>query len=171
MPVGNPASTTTHKHMEHLKEQIDATAIAILERKQTGKKNNSGLSLEAKALCEAEAQNRITLRSVTSEEWLERINTLPEGEVRNRAASVVWWDFFGNRDATDPWTHLNHLVAIRAEKFDMPENMRFLSKQEQKEWNAKYDAWEREQNSRLTTALHQIGYTAYAAFMRTKGDE
>jgi hypothetical protein len=32
-------------------------------------------------------------------------------ETRIKVACLVWWDWFGNRRATDAWPHLNQWIA------------------------------------------------------------
>ena len=156
----------------NLMDNISRTGAALLTRKNLEKKKQLNLlEEEDRILCEKESITRKELRSLPPETWAERVNALPDGETKNRAACVVWWDFFGGRDATDAWPHLNEYLSRPMELFDAPANLHNLPEAEQKDWKAKISAWEKEQNWLLTLALHQLGYSPYMAHGRVKGDE
>lgn len=46
----------------------------------------------------------------TQEEWLEIIMTF-RGNLRTRVACLVWWDYYGNREAKHRWDNLDQFLA------------------------------------------------------------
>jgi hypothetical protein len=58
-------------------------------------------------------------------EWNRRIRQLPPGPVQVKVASIVSWDFFGERPADKRWTHLDDLVLQWDKKTD-PEPQRVV---------------------------------------------
>jgi hypothetical protein len=156
----------------NLMDSINRTAAALLTRKNLEKKKQLDLlSGEDALLCETESLTRRKLRALYPETWAERIAALPDGETKNRAAFVVWWDYFGGRQVSEAWPHLNEYLSRSVEDFEAPANLHTLPAAEQKEWKAKIDAWEKEQNWNLTLALCELGYTPHMAFARVKGEE
>jgi len=46
-------------------------------------------------------------KTLTGDDWRNRVEQIADRDVRIAAANIVWWDFFGDRKATDPWTQLD----------------------------------------------------------------
>jgi len=49
------------------------------------------------------------LRIRTPEEWVERLNALPDS-IREFAARLVWWDYFALRTVGERWPHLDEYI-------------------------------------------------------------
>jgi hypothetical protein len=56
-----------------------------------------------------------TLRDRSPDEWVERINALPES-IREFAARLVWWDYFALRTVGDRWPHLDTYLKFTNEE-------------------------------------------------------
>lgn len=41
--------------------------------------------------------------------WAAAVSKIGDRALRARVANIVWWDFFGNRPASEPWTHLDEM--------------------------------------------------------------
>ena len=55
-------------------------------------------------------QRRRTPAARTPEQWAALIAGLPySAPVKAAVASVVWWDYFGNRRVSERWAHLDEL--------------------------------------------------------------
>ena len=58
---------------------------------------------------EAEIKSCLMLR--TQEQWLGVITQF-RGNMRTRLACVIWWDFYGIRQAKKRWSNLDHFVKL-----------------------------------------------------------
>lgn len=56
-----------------------------------------------------ELRNRSALGARSPGVWREMIDTLEE-PLRNRVATVIWWDFFGTRPTRTKWPHLDDII-------------------------------------------------------------
>lgn len=56
-----------------------------------------------------------TLRDRSPDEWVERINALPES-IREFAARLVWWDYFALRTVGQRWPHLDTYLKFTTEE-------------------------------------------------------
>jgi hypothetical protein len=56
-----------------------------------------------------------TLRERSPEEWVERINLLPDS-IRAAAARLVWWDYFALRPVAGRWPHLDTYLKFSTEE-------------------------------------------------------
>ena len=98
------------------------------------------------ALKAAEKEWSAAAKSRTPEEWRKAIDGIADRLVRIQTACIVWWDYFGSRPASDPWSHLDDYKA----------------------------AWKNDHNADATKvrkALMQIGYPERIANRRGKGEE
>jgi len=141
------------------------------ERKRRARLPFTPLSERDQALCEIETNNRIALRAVTPDEWAARIATIPAGEIQNRVACIVWWDFFGSRPCDDAWTHLNEFINRPVARMELPSDFNDWPLNKQKAWEKEKQKFDKSQEQEIIAALHSIGYTAYSATMRVAGDE
>ena len=62
-----------------------------------------------------ERQKLKDLRSRSPEEWVERINALPDS-IRGAAARLVWWDYFALRTVGKRWPHLDTYLKYTTEE-------------------------------------------------------
>lgn len=70
---------------------------------------------ELRDLLAAETAGRRALKRKQPEEWARDIGALDDEAIRNRVASIVWWDYFGGRPAATPWPHLNRWLKAETE--------------------------------------------------------
>ena len=64
------------------------------------------------------------LRNRTPEEWRENIERIRCHNIRLKVASIVWWDFFGERNTTERWPHLdNYLSQYGRERYTREETV------------------------------------------------
>lgn len=63
----------------------------------------------ARAIIARETAARSAMRQQPPEVWAARVRQLT-GAVRQRVGCIVWWDFFGDRPAKDPWNHLDKYI-------------------------------------------------------------
>jgi len=54
-------------------------------------------------------------RQVGPEEWARRVGGMAAGPVRAKVATLVWWDFFGDRMAGERWGHLDGFLGAGAD--------------------------------------------------------
>jgi len=88
----------------------------------------------------SDAETKRELNNRTPDEWLEHIMRF-RGNVRTRLAGIVWWDFYGNREAKHRWDNLDPFLAAPYIECD---------------------------SHRLRECLIQIGYSEYMAVNRTQ---
>ena len=53
-----------------------------------------------------------SLRARKGHEWSRLVRRIPDPAIRRKAASLVWWDYFGGRAVADRWSHLDDLVDL-----------------------------------------------------------
>jgi hypothetical protein len=101
------------------------------------------LPIDCTEVFKRESEAKKALQERTPEEWLERIEELPN-PLKTRAAWICWWDFFSYREVPNRWHHLDHLI------------------------NAKCDPVT---DGDLAVALNILGYSPYMATARVKGGD
>lgn len=95
---------------------------------------------------EVERQWSDTARARTPVEWRTLVRQIKCRPARIQAACIVWWDYFGSRNASERWPHLDRYV----------------------------DAWRRTpraSRAKLLDALLQLGYPERLAMKRIKSME
>jgi len=98
---------------------------------------------EEAEILKRESEAKKAMQELQPEQWLARIEELPN-PVKTRAAWIVWWDFFSYRDVPDRWPHLDHLINAKCEPVT---------------------------DGDLALALNILGYTPYSATARVKGGD
>jgi hypothetical protein len=98
---------------------------------------------EHEMVLNAETDRKHELRDRSPQEWLQKIEELPE-PIRTRASWIIWWDFFSYREVPDRWPQLDHLINKKCEPVT---------------------------DGDLAMALHILGYTPYMAVARVKGGD
>ncbi len=96
-----------------------------------------------KALAVADRQWAAAAKQLSGADWRKLVDAVKERVVRIQAACIVWWDHFGPRPASDPWTDLDEYKA----------------------------AWRADQNAdkhKVQKALVAIGYPEHKAAARMK---
>jgi hypothetical protein len=53
---------------------------------------------------------RKTANTYTPERWKDLIDSIEDMTVRIQVASIVWWDYFGGRKASDAWHQLDEYI-------------------------------------------------------------
>lgn len=57
-------------------------------------------------------KDKAGLRKIQPEIWVARINRLPVS-IRDQVTNIIWWDFFAERNTTERWHHLDHIIRKR----------------------------------------------------------
>ena len=96
-----------------------------------------------KALKAADREWAAAAKQLSGADWRKAVDKVKDRIVRIQAACIVWWDHFGSRPASDPWSDLDEYKA----------------------------AWRPDQNAdkrKVKDALVTIGYPEYKAAERMK---
>jgi hypothetical protein len=66
----------------------------------------------------------VSLRKVTPQDWLDRVNALPE-RARGQIARMIWWDFWSEKLVANRWTEFDHWLQFdsREETDPVPREM------------------------------------------------
>jgi len=96
-----------------------------------------------KALKTADREWAAAAKRLSGADWRKAVDKVKGRIVRIQAACIVWWDHFGPRPASDPWTDLDDYKAA---------------------WRADKNA----DKSKVQAALVKIGYPKHKAAERMK---
>ena len=91
-------------------------------RIRTGYKQKSRHKLDEN---EKEAiQKWVSLRKIKPQEWVDKVNSLPE-VARGQIARMIWWDFWSDKLVANRWTEFDHWLQFdsREETDPVPLNM------------------------------------------------
>lgn len=108
------------------------------------------LSEEHQLWHDIEAAHQKALERRNGREWAAAVRGLGM-PVRGVVASIVWWDFFGDRSVEERWDNLDLYLT--------PE---FLAQMEQ---------YQRAGVGAVAAGLELVGYTPWSAFNRAQGNE
>ena len=122
--------------------EFDKSVAEVNEAIAVRNAKKQPLTAEQENILARESIVKKTLKSRSPVAWLDLVNTLDES-VRNDAACIVWWDFFGVKKSKD-----------RSDLFDAFINKRFIPCN----------------SNDLIQALFLIGYTPAQATQRVKAD-
>lgn len=86
-------------------------------RHRTGYKQK--LRTERTEIERDEINQWLGMRELTEQQWLERVETLPE-EHQGPGARMLWWDFWSNRTVAERWTLLDKFLAFDQKEEDSP---------------------------------------------------
>jgi hypothetical protein len=63
------------------------------------------------------------LKKIAPQQWRSRVAALPL-KIRTEVAHVIWWDWFGGRNVTERWTHLD--TFIKRPKWHQPTDAQII---------------------------------------------
>ena len=86
-------------------------------RKRTGYKQK--LRTERTEIEREEINQWLAMRELSEQQWLERVETLPE-EHQGTTARMIWWDFWSNRTVAERWTLFDKFLTFDIKEEESP---------------------------------------------------